>query len=424
MENNFTSALKTSIEKTLGRRILCSTDCRHLHNDIIQKTSLNISFNTLRRFFNLINAKYEQSTDTLDILAEYCGFTTYDNFIRCQKLNSPSEFRQQNAKLLLYLVMLFKNTEVKDVSDFTFYKLVAQTITFLESNSSLIEEFQFEIAKTLNGQTFYFEHFVNIDRLNCYYGEGIRYYLNENKTLSGQLFGNYIYCLKYFLTMDSIELKKLHNNIIVNDICKTMNSATAAYSFSAQMLYAQTADINPDKILVNVRQYYSAYDPSNESPLTVINFFNTLSLTLILTDLYEEALFFIDEMLNFIKTNNLEPYKNSILHNVYMLKALAVYNCGNKILAKQIFDSINPLSFFFLSKEFMTILYLSLKQCYKKSSNEQSHINELIRKTGFYLLNIKFSRLNSLPHPIEETHNKIKFTYSKPSKVESEEITS
>lgn len=398
---NFTISLRTYIEKTLGRRILSSTDCRYLHNDIKQKTGLSISFNTLRRFFNLMDTKHEQSIYTLDILARYCGFTSYDNFnMRVQSI-APPQPGQTNAELLLYLVMLFKDTEVKDASDLTFYKMVAQTINFLDSHTALIDEFQFEIARTLNGQTFYFEHFVNIDRLNDHYGEGIRYYLNENKTPAGQLFGNYLYCLKYFLTMNIIELKKRHTSVMGYDVTPATNLATAGYYFSIQLLYAYTTKSYADHLLDKIRKYYSALDTSKESPLTVINFFNALLQTLLLTELFEDALFYIDDMLNYIKKINLHPYKNSLLQNTHLLKAIALYHCGNKTGSKQLFDTINPLNFFFLSKEFMTILYLSLKQCFKKSANEQNQINDLIRKTGFFLLSGKINKLSIPSHPCQ-----------------------
>jgi hypothetical protein len=407
MEHNFTIALKTYIEKILGRRILSSTDCRYLHNDIKQKTGLNISFNTLRRFFNLMDTKHEQSVYTLDILARYCGFTTYDNFITCLQSNTSPEPGHTNAELLLYLVMLFKDTEIKDASDFTFYKLVAQTIVFLDSHATLIDEFQFEIARTINGQTFYFEHFVNLDRLNGHYGEGLRYYLNENKTMAGQLFGNYMYCLKHFLSMNFIELKKGCHNIAAYNVNQTKDAAAIAYYFSTQLLYAHATGINPDQILIKTRQHYLAFDPAKECQVTVINFFNTLLQTLVLTEQYEEALFYIDDMLNLIRKGNLTNYQNRIIHNIYLLKAIAVYHNGNKTIAKQVFDTIDPLNFFFLSKEFMTILYLSLKQCFKKSSNEQSQINDLIKKTGFYLLAGKINKQSILQDPIQTASEEV-----------------
>jgi hypothetical protein len=43
------------------------------------------------------------------------------------------------------------------------------------------DRFQRAIAKTRNGQEFYFEQFVNLDELNSFYGDGLRYYFMKNK---------------------------------------------------------------------------------------------------------------------------------------------------------------------------------------------------------------------------------------------------
>jgi hypothetical protein len=330
-----------------------------------------------------MEAKHEQSAYTLDILSKYCGFTSFDNFIKSVAASNDHQPKHQNDELLFYLVTLFKNTEVKDANDFTFYKLVRHTITFLESHPSLIDELQCEIAKTSNGQTFYFEQFINIDRLNGHYGNGLRYYLNEKRTLDAQLFGNYHLCLKYWLTLDNTELKKRYNDILSFDISQKMTAASAAYFFASQILYAHAADANADSILVKARHYYTAFDAAKENQYSAIRFYYTMSQTLILTEQYEEALFYIDDFMKYIKKHPLNHSDNGILYNLYLLKSIAVYYCIDKSLARQIFETINPFNFFFLSREFMTILYLSLKQGFKKSAIEQSHINHLIKKTGF-----------------------------------------
>ena len=75
-----------------------------------------------------------------------------------------------------FLVSLFKNLPVEENNSAT-DSLVQQTVFFLERNPHLIDRFQREIATTPAGQYYYFERSVNMDRLNGYYGDGLRFYL-------------------------------------------------------------------------------------------------------------------------------------------------------------------------------------------------------------------------------------------------------
>jgi hypothetical protein len=383
MESEYVSLLKLYIEKTLGRKVLSSTDCRILFNDITQQLESTISFNTLRRFFNLMETKHEQSAYTLNILATYCGFSSFDDFVTIVK-QKPAEINgQANKTLLLYLVMLFRETDVADANDYTFYRLVRQTITFLEYHPELIDPFQREIAKTNNGQIFYFEQFVNFDRLNSFYGDGLHYYLHEKKTTEAQLFGNHLLCLRYWLAMDHKRLEKHYNTIIQYDLNKKTPPAATAYYYAAQLMQSNVSCTDPENILIRARQFYSNISLTKENFLSVSRFCATLSHALLLTSQYEEALFYIDEFQKNRKEYALPLMESTISESIHLFKAIALVHLGDKATGKEWLDSLNTCNFFFLSKQYFTILYLSVKQLLKKSSYEQKQLQYLVRTTGF-----------------------------------------
>lgn len=386
MEREYIGQLKLYIEKTLGRKVLSSTDCRYLFNDITHQLDSTISFNTLRRFFNLMETKHEQSAYTLNILASYCGFSSFDDFITIVKQKPVDNRTPPNTDLLYYLVMLFKETEVNDVNDHTFSRLVRQTITFLEYHPTLIDQFQREIAKTPNGQLFYYEQFINVDKLNTYYGDGLRYYLHEKKTIEAQLFGNYLLCFRYWLVMDPINIGKYYQHIIQCDINKKISADTAAYYYAAQMLHAHATGSDPEGILIKSRQYYTTIVGTKENYLEVARFYNTLSQALLLTGQHEEALFYIDEFLRFKKKFVLPDSACALVESMQLFKAIALVHLGDKAAAKSVLDGLNTCNFFFLDKQYMTILYLSLRQHLKKSSYEQTQLQYLVRTTGFVKL--------------------------------------
>lgn len=74
-------ALKIQVEKTFGQKIDGRGKAELLAEDIYLKTNLLVSYNTLRRFFGLVeNTKASRST--LDTLAVYCGFSSFQDFCK------------------------------------------------------------------------------------------------------------------------------------------------------------------------------------------------------------------------------------------------------------------------------------------------------------------------------------------------------
>ena len=79
MNNN----LKKKIEKKLGRKILKRGDCQYLSERIFDDNNNNLSYNTIRRAFNLdLGSKIKPSKSTLDILSKFVGYNSYDNYNR------------------------------------------------------------------------------------------------------------------------------------------------------------------------------------------------------------------------------------------------------------------------------------------------------------------------------------------------------
>lgn len=71
--------LKLEVEKTFNRKIIDRGHCEALVQDIYEKTSALLSYNTLRRIFGL--AEYRKPREnTLDQLAVYCGFRSFKDF--------------------------------------------------------------------------------------------------------------------------------------------------------------------------------------------------------------------------------------------------------------------------------------------------------------------------------------------------------
>lgn len=73
------SLLRKDLEKKLGRSIRTKNDAIALESAIFEETSLLVSYNTIRRFFGLVNGGQARES-VLDIYAQYLGHKNYKAF--------------------------------------------------------------------------------------------------------------------------------------------------------------------------------------------------------------------------------------------------------------------------------------------------------------------------------------------------------
>lgn len=73
--------LKNEVEKTLGRKISSRGDCELLAEDLYVKTGLVVSYNTFRRLYGIVEFRKPRES-TLDALAVYIGFKSYQDFTK------------------------------------------------------------------------------------------------------------------------------------------------------------------------------------------------------------------------------------------------------------------------------------------------------------------------------------------------------
>jgi hypothetical protein len=333
-----------------------------------------------------MDTKHAQSVYTLNILSAYCGFASFDDFVATVKRQPVKTKEQQNADLLFYVVTLFRDTEVSDEADITFFYFVRHTITFLEFHPGLIDQFQREIAKTDNGQRYYFEQFVHIDRLNGYYGDGLRYYLYERKNRESQIFGNHLLCLRYWLTKDKKNMEAHCQAVVRLDLNKNDAPATAGRYYATQLIQAAASGTDPEPVLIMARQFYATVALALDNYVSVFRLYACVANILVLTGQYDEALFYIDEFLKYKKKYVLPPAQSNLAETMHLFKAIALIRSGEKAVGRECLETLKEGDFSFLSKQYLTILHLTVKQSLKKSRSEQKQIESLVKGTGFVKL--------------------------------------
>jgi hypothetical protein len=293
MNQALLSALRKELENSFGRKIMSSRDCLQLVDDIYQKTGYTINSNTLRRFFGLVKTSYSASPSTVTILSKYCGFGSIDE-IEKLSVTKESVTTINREEVLQYLLSLFKHLNGEKVHNTVVETMVQQTIVFLERNPSLIDRFQRDIAKIPAGRYYYYELSVNMDRLNDYYGDGLRHYLRIDNSNEARTFVHCLLIFRYWLTEDKELLEKHLAELAAIPVNHNYPSHILGRLIAARLYAANARNESMDKILVDATKYHVAIMTSrgNASP-SFPDFELAVCEALILTNNHEEAMEYI-----------------------------------------------------------------------------------------------------------------------------------
>lgn len=375
--------LKEKIQEAFGKHILSHKECLELSQDVYNKTGTLISVNTLRRLFGLIKGNHLPSFSTQTTLAEYCGYNSLKDLRqRHEVLNEGDE----NPALLQYIVSLFKNTVVPDVNDSTYINLVRHTVQFLNGAPKLVEPFQRAIAKTKNGQDFYFEQFINLDKLNGFYGDGLKYYLVEKTTNEAQLFGNALLALRYYLTAEGDLFAAHVQKVKSYELTSDLHPFVSGRYFGTLLLAAKSEEKDTADIVANAKAFYTSLKPANVHVQRFPSFEATFCTSLLLAEEYGAMHFYADRVLkNRTKTSDAGVHQ-LFAQTFHLYKAIALWFTGQAEEAGQLYDRIDPNGFYFLSKRFLFIFYTKLGQQLRKLKNGDVQLDHLIAETGFVRL--------------------------------------
>lgn len=385
--------LRVEVEKTFGKKILTAADCLMLADDILQKTKMRLSFNTVRRFFRLMSSSASPSFNTIQTFLKYCGFHSEDSFEEFIK-KQHAALADTDYMLLNYLVEVFKEVKVKTGEDRTFLQFVSFTIRFVSKYPKLVDEFQMRIARLENGRQFYFQKCVYIDKINSFYGKGINYYLREDGSDAAQILGHSLLSIRAWLNNDRERVIRHFHRASQFEITPEDDPVISGFYFSAQLLCACTDGSDRNKALVSARNHYIQMRVQRESVESLSDFEIIYCDALILAAQYSEAMVYIETAL--FKTRNLNYIGSSdnLLIDMRLYQAVALSQLKQIDNAKAILRYLNPMHFSFLRKNYLTIIYLNvLRSLYKSKRSDEIQLDFLIESTGFTALRDIFNRI-------------------------------
>lgn len=232
--------LKQKVETKIEIKIKNRGDCELLSNAIFHELRVNISYNTIRRFYGLGPA-VKTSLNTLNILSKFCDYNSYAHFTKAHfhekernlsQLISWAIYRCDEAEIieliqetkrnsndfisfiisltreLLYnheyymLDRVFKLKELK-YENFTY----SEVLTFGNSIGLLFRKNQFVdnlLLRNANFLSCIYLTFVDYSSLNSYYGEWSKIINKQTNAKEVKLFTKSILELRNFLNNKSI----------------------------------------------------------------------------------------------------------------------------------------------------------------------------------------------------------------------------
>jgi hypothetical protein len=232
--SNAIQLLKKNIQIELGKAVTTRGHCEELERELHRKTGIKLSYNTIRRFFNLAGERSlsEPSVATLDILAGYAGFRDFHSLkigmtksesleqkssgqisvlsgicllSSKEKVNFLENHISDNSWPLMVSLMAERAAE-KDDRDFFFFffdsAIIFQNSNYLSQrlyfgmqylgvvirNLSFRNELQRYLAGHEFGRKFYYELFVDMDTLVRAHYVGIKNYFSASVSDQDKIF--------------------------------------------------------------------------------------------------------------------------------------------------------------------------------------------------------------------------------------------
>ena len=374
--------LKEEVEATFGRRILTARDCQLLSEQIYNKTATALNYNTLRRFFGIVRSAYPPSAATLTILANYCGFESPAD-LASYKGKQRRRLNDDEQSMTRFLSGLFQNTPTRNANDETFLAVVRHAINYVNDHPAIADKLQRAIARTANGQTYYFEQFINIDKLNSHYGTGLLYYAAEKKTPEAKIFVHALLCQLGWATKQAEAVTAHYREVVSVPLTSDLHPFVGGRYFATRLFHADTLNLPVEDILAEAAAYHQGLPKSGDNYRFFPCFEYVIAIALTLTGHYSEAKHYLDYAATAYTATHTYLDKG-FYQTLDICRGLTLVGLGKKEEALRVFERLRPEEFYFLTKKTNTIQYLVLaRELNQPISDIDGQVEALVQETGF-----------------------------------------
>jgi len=370
------NTLKTEIERKVRRSITKKGDCEFLSDAIFETIDLDISTNTLRRFYGLL-PKTRPNKKTLDTLAKFIGFKNYFHFTQTYEnsvinyefiliyrilqeddheelinaINQAKKTAVDFVGLIIILVRELLHTENYILLDKLFrldslafnsfsyseVLILGNAIGLLIRSKSKLDPL---LLSNINFLDCVYLIFVDYSSLNKYYGDSLGFIKNNQNREDIALFSRSLIEFRNFLN------NKLVDYIDVDANIKRRLNPILTGRLLAVKLLSTIPDINLEDLKLQLL-------PKKDSTTLVSNFYELYTIVILLKNI-EIMSYLITETSSKIEFTFQKAHLNS-----YYLMCLFYYKMIGDVVNENTFLKLFELNQCRDSyKEFIQLIYL------------------------------------------------------------------
>jgi hypothetical protein len=242
-------ALKKEIAKKIKREIKGRGDCIFLSNAIFEILDIDISYNTIRRFYNLLPST-NPSIKTLNTLAQFIGYRNYidftQNFKYKEKINLTEIIYKSVAENSNEEIVNFVNKSKKSSEDFISLIIILIRELWHNGNYRLINRI-FNL-KALNFDSFSYDEVLKL-------GNSIGLLIRKKNKLHPLLLNNinFLDCV-FLIFVDYSSLNKYYGDAL--EIIKKNNIRYDITLFTTSVLEFRNFINNVELENLNINRLY------------------------------------------------------------------------------------------------------------------------------------------------------------------------
>ncbi len=386
-------ALRDEIQTRFGRNIVFASDCNELSHHIYKSIRVQISAQTLRRLFGFIEDGTESSDSTISYLLRYCGINTMNELLKHTENHSNTKPDEDKIRF----IKEFYSIELSAGVDFNYQKACGNIAKQLFKAPNLLNSLASFLSSNQVAQIFFFERHPYIDGLCNGYSPLLKLYAQEKKTSEAQLFAACLLHLGSILAENKTEASKYILQINQFSADNSIHPFVQARKIMANLTHAWLLG-NEEEIAIWTEiafteerkqkrgNFKEAYFPFFQFILA--DAFNFIGK-------YDEALEMVQIAEHYYIRLPDSPIESGYYECLSLIKAIALFNTGRKNEGKSLLNEVNNEEIIFSSKKYFTLQLLNLElqltkpQSAAKRQKIVSHIDTLVKETGFTVFGLK-----------------------------------
>jgi hypothetical protein len=224
-------ALVNLVEQKLGFAVASISDC-HKASEVLSQHRIALSGHTIARLFGILNSKSKPYKSTLNLVAQFCGFRDFDQYVFSMGLFSKGDLdeiqtlvNRNNAKLEIALRFAFQAQDaasihaiLEQIEDDPYSIWLSNTGSYLYT---LPPDKQLRLLEILSGSAagvrYFFEQYINENDLHGSYSRGLSKFYRSSISINKEAlfpqlfnFSQYVYRGKRVnhLKLNDKDLKK------------------------------------------------------------------------------------------------------------------------------------------------------------------------------------------------------------------------